>query len=471
MRATIARGRQVRAVATIRTRALLETLDRHLATRAVAGAVARLLARAALRRLARTPGVRGAYARGSHGRGDFVPLASDLDLAVVLCEPGRTPVFEATLAVVGALDRLRRWNPLVRDAWHMLVGDTEWPLFERHASLFQLDEWRDLEGRPPRFRGAPVDGRLVLAARWNRLHLWMDGALRHALAPSPFDAAAAVAFAASEKKALSLAAAIEGTPPPRYRRPPPRGKDEVLARAAVLLATFERAARLVAAGASLGAAEPPRTVAAAREDERMVVAALRRTECAARLHAAVLHSGIVAVVTAEEAPSKDDLASLLRELPPVARETGRRFVVYSPLTLALAPIYEPARTVAVADPPAFAREEPQAEPLLLREQITYEALFAGADLRSTAARAADDPAAAYLRRRIARLLVYLEQGRLVRDGASALLALRSLRPELADALAQPGDRRRGFAAEAAAFVALVEALERTTRTPADPATR
>jgi len=463
MRATNDRAARSRAALVIRLRALLESLERNPATRPAARAASLALVRAALRGVARAPAVRAAYARGSHGRGDFMPLTSDLDLAVVLREPNLAPDFAATAGVLAALDRLRRWNPLVRDAWQMLLGDTDWPLVERYPALFQVGEWRGLDGRGPEVHAAEVDERLVLAARWNRLHLWTDSALRHVLAPAAWSSVAALEFAAAEKKAAALAAALAGTPAPRRRRPPPADAAQALARTSDLVGRLEDGASLVAQRAGLAPPAPPFAAAATDDAERALVAALRRAPEAARLHAAVVHSGMVAVVTRDALPA-GERATLLRALRPIASELRRRFFVYSPLSFAMAPVCEPVRVVAVAADPAPPDEAAPAEPLLLREQLLYESLFACSELRTTAARPAGDPGLAYLTRRFARLLLYLEQGRLERDGAAALAAVAAARPDvgrlLADAAAVPADRRRRFDADAALCVALVRAVER-----------
>jgi predicted nucleotidyltransferase len=455
----------------VRARALVEALDRHAPTRAGARAAARALTHATLRRLSAEPGVRAAFARGSHGRGDFVPFASDLDLAVHVRESGRGPTFDAALGLVRALAHVRRWNPLLRDPWQMIVGDTEWPLVERYWSLFQLDDWRDIAGRPPSFTHGPVDEGLALAARWNRQHLWTDSALRHVVTPVGWTGEGALAFAAAEKKALSFAAVLAGGSPPRRRQPPPSEPEEAFERAAELVARLEASALLVATRAGLAPsdvrslARPP-----VADDERALVAALaRRSSRLPPLAGAVLHSGMVSVVTKDATMPPERLVGLLRDLVLVAHETGKRLFLYSPLSFPLAPIYEelrvldvaPATTVAVGSSATLATPPPP-DPLLLREQLFYEALFTGTELRTTAARAASDPGLAYLTRRLARLLAYFETGRLVRGGSDAVAVVRRVRPEL-DALLdrEPGDRRERFATNAALFVALVAALDRS----------
>lgn len=465
------RGRFSRGELPIRLRAALEVADRMPLVRGVARAVAERLAAATLARIGRRRGVLAAYARGSHGRGDFVPLASDLDLAIVLREPDRRPDFATTLGVLGALSRMRVWNPLLRDTWHLIVGETEWPLVERHWSLFQLDDWRDRDGRPRPFARAPADARLALAARWNRLHLWTDSALRHVLAPAPWNAERALAFAAAEKKALWFAAALAGEPPPRRRQQPPRGPGAAHARAAKLLQRLEEAAGRVAAAAgleprALPPGEPPHDAG----EQAIADAVVRHLPDEAGSARLLLHSGIVAVALAQPPPAAEQRVALVAALERAAAETGKRWFPYlSPLSLALAPIYEPVRVLDPAAPRATrALDAADAAgpapgmpvPFLLAEQLRYEALFAGADLRATAARAPDDPGLVYTTRRLARLLVWLETGKLERDGEAAVSAARRLHRDVDAAVArEPARREERFAVNAALFVAIVAALE------------
>lgn len=466
------RGTTLRAAA----RAGAEALDRWAPTRHLTRALDAALVGAALRRLARQPGVARAFARGSHGRGDHVPLASDLDLAIVLREPGRRPSFSPVLGVIEALERVRGWNPLVRDSWQLLVGDTEWPLLARHAGVVRLDEWRDVDGRPPDCAADAGDERLALAAQWNRLHLWTDSALRHVTGPAPdADTGAALAFAAAEKKALWLAAPLTGMPSPRYRRPPPRTPAEARRRAAALLAVLEESARRVAARLGLAAPALPPAAMPRDEAERATAAALARALTGDVAPAcAVLHSGMIAVVLAEPPGTPRRQVELAEALARAAGATGKRLFAYSPLTLALAPIYEPARVLAIdagadASRAAADRATGEAErglpaPLLLREQLLYEALLVGADVRATAARAAGDPGLAYTSKRLARMLVFFTTGDLVRDGNAALEAARGLEVEVARALdPEPSSRQDRFALNVALLVALVERLERGER--------
>lgn len=124
------------------------------------------------------PGVADVYVRGSFVRGPFVPIASDVDLVLVLHgEAGRSHA--AVAAVHRALERARRANVSVRDRWHHMILDAERPLVEAYWPVFGAEEWRSADG------GRPVACRSAGASRELSWALWSQictssGSLFHA---------------------------------------------------------------------------------------------------------------------------------------------------------------------------------------------------------------------------------------------------------------------------------------------------
>ncbi|MBN2492658.1 MAG: nucleotidyltransferase domain-containing protein [Planctomycetes bacterium] len=151
-------------------------------SRALGMALVHRLNRRTFARLRATPGVHQVLVRGSFARGDFVPLASDVDLALVLSPAGQR-FFEQILALHRSLRQVRRRNPSVRDWWHHLILTSELPVVETFSDLYAAHEWRDENGQPTAPRSDWIDAGLRAAAAWSQLCLWSGSAFHGFLHP------------------------------------------------------------------------------------------------------------------------------------------------------------------------------------------------------------------------------------------------------------------------------------------------
>jgi len=123
-------------------------------------------------------GVADVYVRGSFVRGPFVPLASDVDLVLLLRdEAGRS--YAAVADVHRCLRRARRTNISIRDWWQHMILEAERPLVGAFWPLFGAEEWRGEDGRLPIACDGRTDGRELSWALWSQLCLW-SGSVFHA---------------------------------------------------------------------------------------------------------------------------------------------------------------------------------------------------------------------------------------------------------------------------------------------------
>jgi hypothetical protein len=140
------------------------------------------LNRGSFRLLGATPGVLNVYVRGSYARGSFIPLASDIDLVLILSnEEGRS--LEHVIAIHLAMHKARRRNPSIRDWWHHMIIASELPVVETYSDLYGSREWRDGQGYASAPRSSWTDDRLRLAAAWSQLCLWSGSAFHAFLHP------------------------------------------------------------------------------------------------------------------------------------------------------------------------------------------------------------------------------------------------------------------------------------------------
>jgi predicted nucleotidyltransferase len=161
-------------------------LDRFPPFHAVALAFVAACNRRSFARLAREPAVAAVYVKGSYVRGPFRPLASDVDLALVLRASELATAADAR-RLLGALRGARRWNPSLRDWWQHLLLDRELPVVRRHWELFGIDEWRDPRGARPFAPERPADLPRLLLAHWSQLCAWSGSAVQAVLHPTgPF---------------------------------------------------------------------------------------------------------------------------------------------------------------------------------------------------------------------------------------------------------------------------------------------
>lgn len=138
----------------------------------------RSMNRRTFRALRAHAGVADVYVRGSFVRGPFVPLASDVDLVLLLRdEAGRS--YAAVADVHRCLRRARRTNVSIRDWWQHMILEAERPLVGAFWPLFGAEEWRGEDGRLPIACDGRADGRDLSWALWSQLCLW-SGSVFHA---------------------------------------------------------------------------------------------------------------------------------------------------------------------------------------------------------------------------------------------------------------------------------------------------
>ena len=140
------------------------------------------LNRGTFRLLKATPGVHDVYARGSFARGSFVPLSSDVDLAIILTDAGGRSL-DIVTAIHRSMQKVRRRNPSVRDWWHHLITESELRVVETFSDLYGSHEWLDANGRATAPCSDWVDERLRCAAAWSQLCLWSGSAFHAFLYP------------------------------------------------------------------------------------------------------------------------------------------------------------------------------------------------------------------------------------------------------------------------------------------------
>lgn len=161
----------------------LAYLDGSGAFRSLAMLLVRHMNRDTLRRLGCHPAVAGVYVKGSFVRGPFRPLASDLDLVLVLRDAALSEPVAALRRFFADLRVVRRHNFSVRDWWQHLLLESELPLVRRHWELFGADEWRDASGAAPVRGSASTDLRRLVIAQWYQQCLWSGSAVQSFLDP------------------------------------------------------------------------------------------------------------------------------------------------------------------------------------------------------------------------------------------------------------------------------------------------
>jgi predicted nucleotidyltransferase len=153
------------------------------AFRSLAMRLVRRMNRDTFRRLGRHPAVAAVYVKGSFVRGPFRPLASDVDLVLVLRDAALGEPVEALRRLFAELRIVRRHNLSVRDWWQHLLLESELPLVRCHWELFGADEWRDASGAAPFGSAAPSDLRRLVIAQWYQQCLWSGSAVQRFLDP------------------------------------------------------------------------------------------------------------------------------------------------------------------------------------------------------------------------------------------------------------------------------------------------
>ncbi|MBT8441158.1 MAG: nucleotidyltransferase domain-containing protein, partial [Gammaproteobacteria bacterium] len=161
---------------------LLVALGSRAWFRPVGMALVNRLTRHSFDLLLATPGVQDVYVRGSYARGNFVPLSSDVDLALVLTDAGGRSL-ETVSAVHRSMRKVRRRNPSIRDWWHHMILASELPVVRSFSDLYGSHEWRDRQGSANAPSSDWIDERLRRAAAWSQLCLWSGSAFHAFLYP------------------------------------------------------------------------------------------------------------------------------------------------------------------------------------------------------------------------------------------------------------------------------------------------
>ena len=403
------------------TRLALVRIPTLMAIRAMCDAAYRLLRGSGV--------VAAAYVRGSYARGDFRPFISDIDLAIAVRRPPPGRGYETCRALQRRLRVVRVVNPFVRDAWQTIITEAQWPLVARYGYLFGVEEWRRIGGQDPWTGAAPgqVDERLLLAAHWNRQHLWTTLAQRQALRGET----SLRALGASLKKARSFADKISTRLGPGVDHEPatlPHALRQ-LARSA------ERLVHALDLDLSPDALRPAAAVPVEPAPrERRALDALAAAVDLDRDVAIISTEGQLLLVTGGEW-SLGRYAAALDALAGVYRTTGVPALIHSAASLALAPLRRRLRVLRATG--GDATSGMLLAPLLLREQMLYQALFAGTHIWVAPAR--PDPRAslaAHLADALEHCTFFLT-GELRRDERpwrDALAEVASLDPPVADRL-------------------------------------
>ncbi len=419
-----------------RIRLLLNAAMRFAIVRTPTLAVIRALCAVSCGLLRSSKWVEVVYARGGYARGNFRPFISDIDLAIVV---RRTPPglgYEICRALHRRLRLVRLLNPLVRDVWQTILTRAQWPLVERYGYLFGVEEWRSLGGSAPWKGTAPVNERLVLAAHWNRQHLWTAVAVSQALK----EQRSLRGLGGSLKKARSFAAKLRERIPsgPKVRDPYTTGVEEsgwcavawsvreLASSADLLMRELDvRPALARAILADNGLTEP-----APREGRALAIIAEELD--LDDLIAVIGTEGSLILVTAGTWTLLE-YARTLKALARVYHATGVLTFIHTEASFSLAPLRRSLRVLR-SRPQRQAPHSP-AVPFLLREQLLYQSLFVGTNIWIAAGQR--DPRAS-LRQHVLDALetyAFFITGELLRDE-------RSLHDALQHVAAMDADLRR-----------------------------
>jgi hypothetical protein len=160
----------------------LQSWGRRPAFRAPALRLVRAMNRRTFRALNANSGVSAVYVRGSYVRGPFFPLASDVDLVLVLRRAAVSSADDMT-AQLRFFQRACRANLSVRDWWQHVLLDDEMPLVRDRWASFGAAEWQDGRGQPA-FTGLPPSPpREAADAAWAQACAWSASAAQAFVRP------------------------------------------------------------------------------------------------------------------------------------------------------------------------------------------------------------------------------------------------------------------------------------------------
>jgi glycosyltransferase involved in cell wall biosynthesis len=319
--------------------------------------------------------VASVHVRGSYGRSDFRPFISDIDFAIAV-RSRRGSSYETCRELHRRLRIVRFLNPFVRDAWQTILPEPQWPLVARYGWLFGTGDWRLVAGEEPWRVAGRTDQRLLLAAWWNRQHLWTRTAMCQALRGQT----SLRALEGSLKKARFYADRISAqvSSDPLDVAGALRGLDRS---AAQLMEQLDLArARTSISPDCLGAATPTAL-------ERRALLEIGAAIDLKRGGTAVIGTEDLMVLVSDGTWSDDEYRKGLEVLRQVYRTTGLLTFVYSRRAFALAPLM---RRLRILEPGVSLGDAGlRAQPLLVEEQLLYQSLYLATNLWVAAGRLKD----------------------------------------------------------------------------------
>lgn len=117
------------------------------------------------------------FTRGSTYSQNFVPLFSDLDIAIVLRarrEPYRIDELKRTQRRFQVAKVL---NPFIQDWWQTWILESELPLFAHYWYVYDTPDWRLLSGKEFPRQLSPIDSTVFAATTWFQELMWFQTAL------------------------------------------------------------------------------------------------------------------------------------------------------------------------------------------------------------------------------------------------------------------------------------------------------
>jgi predicted nucleotidyltransferase len=372
------------------------------------------------------------FTRGSYARGNFLPFLSDIDLAIVVqCRPDDNG-YEVFQSLHRRLRLVRIANPFIRDVWQVIVTEREWPLVTKYAYLLGMSEWRLLSGRQPQLSTQSINQRLLLASYWNRQHYWTNLALQQALKRQN----SVRSCAASLKKAQFYAAKLSGSP--FFRTHPEPTSHDLFQQLSQSLVGLDKSSELLVNALSLKDAKEQPYEDAVEVDERsekdlLLVREISRFFDIEENFDFIFRTLVFLIFIPNKKWSREEYYQALKALDKIYQATGRIGCVYSWAAVSLALFTDPIRVLYASQGQSKSRNRFLSS-LLLKEQMTYEALYYAINIRVALAR--PDPVRALELHvsRIIKFLFFFLTGTLHRDDPPSLqhglAQLRSLDPPL-----------------------------------------
>jgi len=328
--------------------------------------------------------VESVFVRGSYARGNFLPFLSDIDLAIVVqCRPDDNG-YEVFTSLHRRLRFVRIVNPFIRDVWQVIVTEREWPLVAKYSYLFGISEWRLLCERQPQLSTRSINQRLLLASYWNRQHYWTNLALQQALRRQN----SVRGFPSSLKKAQFYAAKLSGTPI-LGAQPEPTSHD-LFQRLSQSLVDLDRSSELLVHALSLkdakeGPHEDGVEVDEPSEKDLALVREISSLFAVEENFDFIFCTGPFLVIIPNKKWNREEYYHALKALERIYQATGRIGCVYSWAAVSLALFTDPIRVLYASQGESMGKNG-SFSTLLLKEQMTYEALYSAINIRVALAR-------------------------------------------------------------------------------------